>query len=332
MVRVYRTLSEIVPEAGPCAVTIGNFDGVHAGHRRILRRVVDLGQKNNWKPSALTFHPHPATVVAPGRAPRLLTTPEQRVRLMAQEDIEQVFVLPFDRKFSSLAPEQFVDEILVNRLQARAILVGENFRFGNKQAGDTRLLRKLGESNGFVTEIISGVARRGRMVSSSEIRRLIDAGAVSTACRLLERPYSIEGSVVHGHGIGSKQTVPTLNLDTAAEILPAFGVYITQTEDLDDDRKSPSIRKWPSITNIGYRPTFDGDRLTIETFLLAPLEGATPERIRVEFLRRVREERKFASPELLKAQILRDVERAQSYFRRRRLYLKKPTKSEGVNE
>lgn len=319
MARVYRSLNEIGLEARPCAVTIGNFDGVHAGHRRILRRVGELGQRNNWKPSALTFDPHPAQIVAPARAPRLLTTPEQRVRLMAQEGIEQVFVLPFDREFSELTPEQFVGEILVKRLQARAVLVGENFRFGNRQAGDVRLLRELGEKDGFSTEIVSGVRIRGRMVSSSEIRKLIDAGSVSTACRLLERPYSIEGGVVRGQGIGSKQTVPTLNLDTAAEILPATGVYITQTEDLDGERK------WPSITNIGYRPTFDSDRLTVETFLLVPLEGATPERIRVEFLRRVREERRFAAPELLKAQILRDVARAQSYFRRRRLYLKKPT-------
>jgi riboflavin kinase/FMN adenylyltransferase len=137
---------------------------------------------------------------------------------------------------------------------------------------------------------------------------------VSTAARLLQRPHAISGDIVKGHGIGSKQTVPTLNLQTDAQVIPAQGVYITRTSDLGSDRR------WNSITNIGYRPTFgNDDALSIETFLLDPLEGATPDRIRLEFLRRVREERKFESPEALKAQILRDVSRAKTFFRRVRL-------------
>jgi riboflavin kinase/FMN adenylyltransferase len=148
------------------------------------------------------------------------------------------------------------------------------------------------------------------MVSSSEIRRLILAGAVSTAARLLERPHALFGKVVRGRGIGSKQTVPTLNMATEAEVIPAPGVYITRTRDRD------SRRAWDSITNVGYRPTFDGQSLSIETFLLSPFDGQTPARIRVEFLRRVRDERKFESPEALKTQIMKDVGRAQAYFRR----------------
>jgi hypothetical protein len=148
------------------------------------------------------------------------------------------------------------------------------------------------------------------MVSSTEVRRLIEAGNVSLACRLLERPYSVEGEIVSGHGIGSKQTVPTLNLRTSAEVLPADGVYITRTTDTEDGRS------WQSITNIGMRPTFEGDRRTIETFLLSPFDGRTPERIRLAFLRRVREERKFESPDALKRQILRDVAIASRFFRK----------------
>ena len=249
-------------------------------------------------------------VIAPSRAPRLLSTPEQRFALMEQEGIEQVFVLPFDRTLSELSADDFIKLILVDKLHAKAVMVGANFRFGNKATGNTELLRRLGMEYGFTTEIIDGVMLRGRLVSSSEVRRLVDQGAVSLTCRLLGRPYAIEGKIVHGHGIGAKQTVPTLNLDTKAEILPAAGVYITRTTDQDTDRK------WPSITNVGYRPTFEGDELTIETYLLAQLDGVTPDRIRLEFLRRVREERKFDSPESLKAQILRDVGRAQTYFRR----------------
>ena len=310
MFRVYRALDEIGPEARNCAVSIGNFDGVHAGHRRILRRVVELSRERGWTPSVLTFHPHPTKVLAPDRAPKLLSTVEERLSYMQAEGIQQAFVLPFDRAFSEQTPEAFARDILAERLGAKAVLVGENFRFGRGQSGDVELLRRLGDQYGFETEIVGGVNIRGRMVSSSEVRRLIFAGKVSTAARLLERPYALQGEVVCGQGIGSKKTVPTLNLATEAEIIPATGVYITRTHDVD------SGRNWESITNIGYRPTFDGQGLTIETFLLSAFDGATPEHIRVELLRRVREERKFESPESLKAQIMKDVARAQAYFRR----------------
>jgi riboflavin kinase/FMN adenylyltransferase len=310
MFRIYRALDEIGPEARNCAVSIGNFDGVHTGHRRILRRVVQLAHEYGWKPSVLTFHPHPAKLLAPDRAPKLLTGIEERLAYMRAEGIEQAFVLPFDRAFSEQTPEVFARDILAGILGAKAVLVGENFRFGRGQSGDVEMLRRLGDRYGFQIEIVPGVSLRRRMVSSSEIRRLILAGAVSTAGRLLERPYALQGDVVHGRGIGSKQTVPTLNLATDAEVIPATGVYITRTHDLNSDRS------WQSITNVGYRPTFDGQGLSIETFLLSEFDGAKPDRIRIEFLRRVREERKFESPEALKGQIMKDVSRAQAYFRR----------------
>ncbi len=152
---------------------------------------------------------------------------------------------------------------------------------------------------------------RGRMVSSSAIRQLIEAGKVALAARLLERPYALSGDVVSGRGIGSAQTVPTLNLAAESEVLPAIGVYVTETQDLEDERA------WPSVTNVGYRPTFGGNpALSIETYLLEGLAGATPRRIRVRFLWRLRDERKFETPEALKTQILRDVRQAQAYFRR----------------
>jgi riboflavin kinase/FMN adenylyltransferase len=307
--RIFRSLEEANGKFGPAALTIGNFDGVHAGHRLILRRVREVASRNGWTPSVLTFDPHPAKIVAPDRSPRLMTTPEQRCHFMEQEGIRQVLILPFTPEVAQIAPERFVREILVESLDTKAVLVGENFRFGHKHAGDTRLLRELGEELGFAVEVIPAVKLRGAVVSSSEIRRLIERGDVSRACRMLERPFSLEGDVVRGHGIGAKQTVPTLNLSTTAQVLPAIGVYVTRTQD-------PSSRHWPSVTNVGYRPTFGGSELSIETFLLAPLEGPAPQRIRVDFLRRLREEKKFANPEELKAQILRDVRRTQAYFRR----------------
>ncbi|HOL69821.1 MAG TPA: bifunctional riboflavin kinase/FAD synthetase [Bryobacteraceae bacterium] len=309
-IRVFWSLEEAAGRFGPCALTIGNFDGVHAGHRRILRRVVAVARERGWKPSALSFDPHPTRIVATERAPRLMTTPARRASLMGEEGIEQLLVLPFTPEFSRLTPEEFARQVLVEALDARAVLVGDNFRFGHEHAGDTRTLAELGRRLGFSTEVIPAIRMRGRIVSSSEVRRLVEAGNVSLACRLLETPFAIEGEVAPGRGIGSKQTVPTLNLVPGDGLVPATGVYVTRTRDLD------SPRVWDSITNCGRRPTFGGGELTVETYLLDPLEGPAPRAIRVQFLRRLREERKFPSAEALKEQIMRDVARARKYFRR----------------
>jgi riboflavin kinase/FMN adenylyltransferase len=314
--RIYRSLADVSADFGPSALTIGNFDGVHFGHRRILKRLKTIAGDHGWKPSVLTFDPHPTRVVAPQRTPPLLTSPEGRARLMGQEGIEQVLILPFTRELASLQPEDFVRQLLAERLRARAVLVGDNFRFGCRGAGNARMLQELGRQLGFETEVISAVKCRGRLVSSSAIRELIGAGSVGWAARLLQRPYALEGDVVSGQGIGSRQTVPTLNLATAAEVIPARGVYVTRTCDLE------AARQWNSITNIGYRPTFGAsEELSIETFLLEPISGETQRRIRVEFLWRVRDERKFETPEALKGQILRDVRVAQNYFRRVRAWV-----------
>jgi riboflavin kinase/FMN adenylyltransferase len=311
--RVYRSLGEVPADFGPSALTIGNFDGVHAAHRKILRQVRAVAAERDLKPSVLTFHPHPTKVVAPARAPRLMTTPEQRCALMREEGIEQVLILPFDRHVAQLSPEQFVQQVLVQKLKVRAVLVGHDFRFGHKQAGNVEVLQELGRKFGFTTEVVEAVTLRGHLVSSTVLRRLIEKGQVSHAARLLERPYALEGEVVAGRGVGAKLTVPTLNLATRTEVLPATGVYVTRTQDLDDGRV------WPSVTNVGFRPTFGDDQpISIETFLLEPLDGEGPCRIHLEFLRRLREERKFPDAEALKAQILKDASRARTYFRRLR--------------
>jgi riboflavin kinase/FMN adenylyltransferase len=315
--RIYRSLDEVPADFGPSALTIGNFDGVHYGHRRILRRLKQLADAHGWKPSVLTFDPHPLSIVAPDRAPHLMTSPDRRAELMRAEGIEQVLILPFTRELARVSPEDFVRGIVAGRLGARAVLVGDNFRFGHRHAGDVHLLEALGRELGFLTEVIHAVACRGHIVSSSRIRELVQAGDVALAARLLQHPYALEDEVVSGHGIGSKQTVPTLNLAPGAELVPGRGVYVTRTTDLES-----AARAWDSITNVGYRPTFGAsDRLTVETFLLDPLTGATPRRIRVEFLWRVRDERKFETPDLLRAQILRDVAAARRYFRRCRAWL-----------
>ncbi|MGQ9633169.1 MAG: bifunctional riboflavin kinase/FAD synthetase [Bryobacteraceae bacterium] len=317
--RICRSLQEVEPGI-PRALTIGNFDGVHAGHRRILRRLVALARENGWRPSAMTFDPHPAVVVAPERAPRLLTTLDQRARLIAEEGIEEILIVPFHPGFSRLTPHRFVQEVLVQNLSVRAVEVGANFRFGYQHSGDIQTLVQLGHEFGFLTGVVPELVVRGIGVSSSRIRSLLEAGAVSLAARLLEREYSVEGRIIAGRRVGSTKTVPTLNLEPPGVILPADGVYITRTFDLDADRR------WPSVTNIGYRPTFGEHERCVETHLLAPLTGEDPRRIRLEFLLRLREERKFPDAASLRAQILRDVARARRYFRlRERLLYSKST-------
>jgi riboflavin kinase/FMN adenylyltransferase len=243
-----------------------------------------------------------------------MSTPLERCEILREAGIDEVLVLPFDASVAKISPEEFVRGIVVEKLRARAILVGKDFRFGHKHAGDTELLAKLGAELGFTVTLIPAVTMRGHRVSSSLIRQSVEDGDVSRACRFLSRPFHIDGAVVKGQGIGSKQTVPTLNLEPGTGLIPKTGVYVTRTRELGGGELGRS-NTWNSITNVGFRPTFQGQSLTIETFLLGPL-AEPPERIRVEFLLRLRDERKFETPEALKSQIFRDVKRAQTYFRR----------------
>ncbi len=308
-IRLYRSLEEAAGEFGPCALTIGNFDGVHAGHRKILAEVAAVARERGWKAGVLTFDPHPAAVVAPERAPKLMTTPEERCALMGEAGIGEALILPFTAEVARLKPEEFARQILAETLRARAVLVGDNFRFGAKAAGDTASLKALGAQLGFEARTVPAVRRRGMIVSSSGIRKLIHRGKVYLAGRLLERPHYLEGEIVQGQGIGSRKTVPTLNVAAEREVIPADGVYVTRASD-------DAGRRWRAVTNIGNRPTFGGQTRSIETFLLDGLDGETPRWLRVEFLHRLREERKFPSPEALREQILRDVGHAQKWFRR----------------
>jgi riboflavin kinase/FMN adenylyltransferase len=189
--KIFRSSAEIGPDFGPSVVAIGNFDGVHAGHRQIMRRVVALAREKGYTPTILTFDPHPAQVLAPDRAPKLLMTIEQRVRAMESEGIEAVFLFPFSLDFAKLTPADFTSVVLWKILHARIILVGDDFRFGYKQSGDVHTLRTFGQTLGFELEAIAGVARHGIRISSSEIRTLVTEGAVSRACRLSPPSTSI---------------------------------------------------------------------------------------------------------------------------------------------
>ena len=303
---VFRSAAERPEGLTDTAVAIGNFDGVHIGHAKVLGQTVALARERGLAPAVLTFDPHPAAVLNPARAPRLIMTVPQRLAALQALGIQYVFALPFSAEFSRLAPGEFVSQCLVAALRAKAVLVGDDFRFGHDRAGNVDTLRQLG----LEVQPAPAVLWRGVRASSTAIRGLISTGAVNRAARLLGRPFSLVGAVVNGQGIGSRQTVPTLNLEPENELLPADGVYVTRT------LEPATGQRWRSITNIGNRPTFGGAERTFETFLLEPFSEPTPERIEVAFLRYVRSERRFESPEELRAQIIRDAAAANRLHRR----------------
>jgi riboflavin kinase/FMN adenylyltransferase len=313
-------------------LAIGNFDGIHLGHQAILRATVERAHSFRAVPTALTFDPSPRKVLRPESAPPRLSTNAQRMEWFNALGLEAVVVLPFTLDLARLSPSEFVEQVLVRDLHVKAVLVGENFRFGHKQAGDVKLLSELGSKHGFDVVIIPPVVCRGEVVSSTIIRREVAEGDVSHAARLLGRPFALTGEVVSGTGTGRKFTFPTLNLAVEQELLPARGVYVTRAC-LEGETRSHR-----SVTNIGFRPTFNGSSLSVETHVLAGGEptsadaglkpGAThaaeltaaPKRMEVRFWKRLREEKKFSGPEELRAQIAADIARADKFFSRLRRF------------
>jgi riboflavin kinase/FMN adenylyltransferase len=302
------------PSGRGSVLAIGNFDGIHLGHQAILRAAVNRADESGNVATALTFDPSPRKVLRPESAPLRLSTNRQRMEWFGLLGLEAAVVLPFTMDLARLSPEDFVEQILVQGLSVRAVLVGENFRFGHRQAGDVRFLRELGVRYGFEVVIIPPIAYRGEIVSSTVIRREIAAGNVTHASLLLGRPFALTGRVISGTGNGSRFTFPTLNLVPEQELLPARGVYITRTL-LDGGDHS-----YRSVTNIGMRPTFNGSSLSVETHLLDFSGKIEASRIEVRFWKRLREEKKFAGPEELRTQIARDIARANRFFSRLRRF------------
>jgi riboflavin kinase/FMN adenylyltransferase len=306
--RVWRSLQEY-PAGLPYPVfTIGNFDGVHVGHQRIFEEVRRRAEAAGGTPLALTFEPHPARVLAPEAALKLLSLLPVKLELLEQAGMAGAVVLPFTMGFSRLSPHDFARDVLAAPLGAREVIVGDNFRFGYRHTGDVHALEQFGRELGFQVDDVPPVRVRGRLASSSRIRQLLAQGRLAAANRLLGRCFSVRGRVVRGRGIGRTQTVPTLNLEEYTEVLPAVGVYVTETA-CDGVRAN-------SVTNVGYSPTFDHRGLGVESFLLDATPPPVAEHMEIIFRHRLREEVKFPSAETLKAQIMRDIERARAYFRR----------------
>ncbi len=306
--------SHYAPTGRGSVLAIGNFDGIHLGHQAILRAAVRRAQETKDVATALTFDPPPLKVLRPESAPPRLSTNAQRVDRFGALGIESAVVLPFTLELARLSAEDFVVEILVRGLQVRAVLVGEDFHFGHRQAGDVKFLRELGMRHGFEVVIIPPVVYRREIVSSTAIRREIAAGEVTAASALLGRPFTLTGEVVSGTGTGRRFTFPTLNLAPEQELLPARGVYVTRTL-LEGEAASRR-----SVTNVGMRPTFNGSALSVETHLLDFPGEITAKRIEVQFWKRLREEKKFSGAEELRGQIARDIHSANQFFSRLRRF------------
>lgn len=288
------------------SLTIGNFDGVHLGHQKILCAVVERARSSNLMSAVVTFDPHPAQVLKPVAAPTMLETIEQRREHFREMGIDAVLVQKFVASFAAIQAADFVQQFLVDTLRVRDIFVGENFRFGQKQNGDVKLLESSGAVAGFAVNIVEPFALDGVVISSSGVRQALRDGRVADARAMLGRPFALAGEIVTGTGMGRKVVVPTLNLRTPQETLPKNGVYVTET--------NVGGRRYGSVTNIGVRPTFDGQKLAIESHLFTFSEHLTSGPMELKFLERLREEKKFASPEVLKAQVLDDISAAQDIY------------------
>jgi riboflavin kinase / FMN adenylyltransferase len=286
------------------AVAIGVFDGVHVGHRQVLGGLARSARAADLEACVVTFDPHPLAVVAPEQAPRLLTTVEQRLALFEEVGVDVVAVVPFDDEVRSWSPAAFVGDLLVAALGAALVVVGEDFRFGRDRTGHVGLLREMGAALGFETEVVPLVGADSP-VSSTLIRDLIAAGEVAAAARMLDRHHEVAGMVVEGDGRGRLIGVPTANVDVRADLAwPGRGVYAVRAS-------ADGVEWMPGVANVGVRPTFGGDVEVLEVHVLERDLDLYGETLRVRFVDRLRDERRFPDPDALVAQIRADIEAAR---------------------
>lgn len=305
---VFRSLAEIPASFGPSVAAIGNFDGVHCGHRQILAAVLTEARACKARAVAITFDPHPEQFLAPTRALRLITPLDERLRLLEETGLDAVLVLPFDAEMAAMSAHDFVARILVGALHVVALHEGGNFRFGRRAEAGVDELQAFGQQSGFALHVHEAVQVRGLEVSSSAVRLHVAAGRLQCVRWMLGRPFSVLATQKRDRGVGSALLVPTINLSDYQGLLPAIGVYVT--------RMRVGERIFQAVTNVGNRPTFAGAGFSVETHILdfEPIEMTPQTKLELEFLFPLRGEKTWPTPEALKAQILRDVARAKRYF------------------
>jgi riboflavin kinase/FMN adenylyltransferase len=289
----------------PCrtVLTLGNFDGVHLGHREIFRRVVDKARELKGTAVVVTFEPHPLRLLAPDKAPLQLNTPEEKVRLLAASCIDLLVVLNFTRQLADMPAEAFVRDILVGKLGVKHLIVGYDYAFGRNRQGDTNFLAVQARRHNFSLEVLEPVRAAQQAYSSTAIRRILREGRVAEAVKVLGRNFTLDGEVVHGDGRGRKLGFPTANLVTQKEILPRDGVYAVKVKWRD--------AYYDGVINIGCRPTFAPSAPTLEIHLMDFHGDLYAERLRIYFVERLRDELRFASVEALQEAVFEDIARAR---------------------
>jgi riboflavin kinase/FMN adenylyltransferase len=309
--QIFHSISEL-PAATPSVVTIGNFDGVHRGHRMVIDAVTARARELNAQSVAITFDPHPIRVLRPDIDVRLITPLPQKLELLAATGLDATLVIPFTRDFSNLTAREFAAQVLRDRLCTIEVHEGETFRFGHDAAEDVTGLAHLGTDLGFTVRAYHPEDFRGSPVSSTRIRDLISAGDMHHTRALLGRPFAVRSTPASGRGYGTLYTVPTINLAPYTDLLPANGVYISTL----CIGNGADARLFRAVTNAGNRPTFGADSFAVESYLLnfEPIALTEETPLELTFLKRLRAELRFPSPEALREQIGRDVRRANRYF------------------
>lgn len=324
--KIYRHLSEVPADFGPSIATIGKFDGVHRGHRSVLSEVVERARTLGIASVAITFDPHPARILRPQSQQPLITPLAQKLELLATTGIDALLVLPFTGDFSRMTARTFVTNVLCEVLHVTELYEGKNFRFGHQAEAGIDSLKLLGQELGFELRVCASRMLRKQAISSSRIRQLITDGDVSHARALLGRPFSITTTPASGRGYGTRYTVPTINMASYPELLPANGVYITSLT----VGTGGAQETFDAVTNVGNRPTFGADSFAVESHLLNfhPIELTEQTPLTLTFLRRLRAEMRFPSTEALLEQIGKDVLKAKRYFTLCRAVASRPKSSE----
>jgi len=301
--KIIRDLKDLAEPLKNSVATIGNFDGVHLGHREIFRGIVKKAHATGGKSVVITFVPHPLKVLAPEQAPRLLNTYIEKERLIRASCVDYLVELTFDEEMAAMSPDDFVENILINKLGVQHLIVGYDYAFGRDRAGDVDFLSRKGKEKGFTVEVLGPILRGEEIFSSTLARRLLGAGDVVGVVEPLGRNFTLEGRVVQGASRGAKLGFPTANLLTEKEILPRPGVYAVKVKYED--------RLYDGVMNIGFNPTFGAERISLEVHLLDFSQEIYGQTLRVYFVERIREEKVFRSGDELAGQIAEDVETAR---------------------
>ncbi|HSF19978.1 MAG TPA: bifunctional riboflavin kinase/FAD synthetase [Vicinamibacteria bacterium] len=304
--RVSRYPDVGLPEDARPAVTLGNFDGVHRGHRRAIDLLVERARALGTQAIAVTFEPHPISVLRPAEAPKRILTPKVKEEILGAAGLDELVIIAFTLEFSRIEPREFVEGILVGRLRVRELVLGANFRFGRRRSGDLDSLRAYGNKHGFVVHEVDASMHRGEMISSSRIRVTLAGGQVDEAAAMLGRPYFLEGQVVEGAGRGRLMGFPTANLDVEGDVLVGDGVYVTDS--------LVNGRVYQGMTHVGRRPTFGIEERSVETHLFELDRNIYGSTLRLFFHERIRGTVRFTSASELESQLHRDREHARRFF------------------